>query len=81
MPSFTRTNGLKVNAVKIEHVELMTDGALLVPSDSSLQKIKVDTNFFIVHRPKSGGYYVEYENGAKAFLSSEMFETDYKADK
>lgn len=80
MPSFTRTNGLKVNAVKIEHVELMTDGALLVPSDSSLQKIKVDTNFFIVHRPKAGGYYAEYENGAKAFIPAENFERDYKED-
>lgn len=80
MPAFTRTNGLKVNAVKIAHVELMTDGALLVPEDSAFEKIKVDTNFFIVHRPKASGYYVEYENGAKAFVTAETFERDYKED-
>lgn len=80
MAAFTRTNGLKVNAVKIEHVELMTDGAYLIPEDKSLEKIKVDTNYFIVHRPKAGGYYAENEYGAKSFVTAETFERDYKED-
>lgn len=80
MPAFTRENGLKVNAVKIKHVELLTDGAILVPDDESAEKIKVDVNFFIVHRPKANGYYVVNELGAKSYIPAETFERDYKED-
>lgn len=70
-----------VAAVKIKHVKIDEEGgcngAMIVPTDDSLEDYPVSQEFFNKHKPKAGGYYVVYEDGYESFSPAEPFEDGY----
>jgi hypothetical protein len=52
-------------------------GATIVPADTRYAPFEVDQEFMRKHQPKSGGYYVRYEDGYESYSPAEAFESGY----
>ncbi len=52
-----------------------SDGsAIIVPEESDYGYFKVDAAYMNKHKPKSGGYFVVYEDGYKSWSPADVFE-------
>lgn len=63
----------KVFAVKIGWV----DGDTIQPADANQPPFAVPPGYVEKHKPKSGGYYVVYEDGYQSFSPAAAFESGY----
>ena len=70
-----------VAAVKIKYLKIdeyaKNDGAMVVPTDGSLEDFPVSQEFINKHKPKAGGYYVVYEDGYQSYSPADAFESGY----
>jgi hypothetical protein len=68
----------EVWALKIKRVDINNKGnALLLIEDAHYSPIEVSLEYMERHKPKTGGYYVVYKDGYKAFSPAEAFEEGY----
>jgi len=52
-----------------------TDGsAIITPEEDGYAPFKVDSDYIHKHKPKEGGYYVQYEGGYKSWSPADAFE-------
>ena len=55
-----------------------TDGsATITPEEEGYALFKVDHAYCLKHKPKSGGYYIVYEDGYKSWSPADAFEGGY----
>ena len=72
----------QVRAVKLAGViypepNPLVGQCLLGPSDPTYANIPVTAHWAQKHKPKSGGYYVVYEDGYTSWSPAEAFESGY----
>lgn len=69
----------RVWALKIQGISRSeeTGRALIYPVELGYAPIEVTEEYLQKHQPKSGGYYVVYEDGYKSFSPAEAFESGY----
>tara|TARA_R110000772_G_scaffold35637_8_gene85844 strand:+ start:2787 stop:3116 length:330 start_codon:yes stop_codon:yes gene_type:complete len=79
-PTFTSSK--VVSACEIKTVIRSMDGtAVLTPKNKDFAPFKVQKSFMVRYLAKSGGYFVVYSDGKRAFQSKEMFENSYSENK
>ena len=70
-----------VAAVKIKYLKIdeskPNSGAMIVPTDGSLEDYPVGQDFLNKHNPKPGGYFVVYDDGYESYSPAEAFESGY----
>ena len=76
----------KVWALKIKEVVMNnanvpnaeTDGsAMIVPEDAGYAPFRVSAEYVSKHKPKAGGYWVQYEGGYQSWSPADAFESGY----
>ena len=67
----------RVRAAKIKAVEYDFPNWIVSFEGSELSSISVASGFVAKHKPESGGYFVEYEDGYQSFSPAEAFESGY----
>lgn len=69
----------KVWAVKIKEIAFNeTDGtATVVPEDAGFAPFEVSAEYCQKHKPQTGGYFVQYEDGYKSWSPAKAFEEGY----
>lgn len=70
----------EVHALRIDTLKPRTpdDGTLLLtPADDGFAPFILDAAFVSKHAPKTGGYYVVYEDGYKSFSPATAFTSGY----
>lgn len=65
-----------VQAFKIKSIVLVEGGYRLEAEDSP-RGVVVDKAYFDKHQPKTGGYYVHYEDGYQSWSPALAFESGY----
>lgn len=70
----------KVWALKISEVEITDSdgGGFLKFEDERFSNRDMSSEFMTKHKPKSGGYFVVYEDGYNSFSPKDVFEDGYK---
>jgi len=70
-----------VHALQIRNIIPDSDGhAHLTFEERDYAPIKVNADWLNRHKPKSGGYYVVYEDGYTSFSPAKAFENGYTRD-
>lgn len=65
----------EVWALKIETITVLDDGSAdIVPADERFGTFKVSKEYVDKHKPKKGGYYVQYEGGYESWSPADAFE-------
>jgi len=67
----------KVEVLPSGEIISSSDGAIMIPDDSSYAPIHLDSNYLRKHDPQVGGYYVVYDDGYKSFSPAKAFEEGY----
>ncbi len=68
---------LKIAEIRVDDVDLATNGATITPGDYGYAPFRVDAAYLKKHAPKVGGYYVVYDDGYKSFSPAKAFEEGY----
>lgn len=69
---------LKIKEIKfVTHVGNGHQEILIVPEDEGFAPIPISSDYYDVHKPISGGYYVVYSGGYKSFSPAAEFEAGY----
>lgn len=69
----------EVWAFKIVRIEqaTMDGGALLHHDEGYFVPVRVENSYITQHRPRVGGYFVQYKDGYKSFSPAKAFEEGY----
>ena len=68
----------EVWALEIEKVEIKKDGSgVITPQDKNYAPFKVSKEYMDKHKPKVGGYYVQYVDGYESFSPKGAFLSGY----
>lgn len=66
----------QVQAFKIKSIVLV-EGGYRLEAENSPHGVVVDKAYFDKHQPKTGGYYVHYEDGYQSWSPAPAFESGY----
>jgi hypothetical protein len=53
------------------------EGAEMTPAEKGYAPFRVSREFVLKHKPKVGGYFVQYSDGYKSFSPAQAFEEGY----
>ena len=75
----------EVWALKIKNIIMDGEGenresdgsAIIIPEEKGYDPFKVSREYINKHKPKLGGYYVQYKDGYESFSPYEAFEDGY----
>jgi hypothetical protein len=68
-----------VHALKIKDVIVhAANGHIIVPEDTRYAPFQITDEYLQKHKPESGGYFVQYNDGYKSFSPAQPFEEGYE---